>query len=216
MLSFKKLVAASVAALVMSGSAATASVVYATSVDWNGDEPTGFISSGTPDNTRKNPVNALGAPDDRFLQLREPGDTAIFGFDTLFDLSATVFEITFNCRQTTEGFCSGFEETLDVYTTTVDSFSGDQFDLATNGWTKQGTITNGNAQGGGLVSLSVGGPFTFLALTDVSANPSSNKDIGFDVDAVGVSPVPLPAAAWMLLSAIGFLTAVARRRSPTA
>jgi hypothetical protein len=215
MLTFKKLAAASVVAFAMSGGAAAASVVYATSVDWNGDS-VGVITSGTADSTRTNQVNALGAPDGRFLQLREPGDTAIFGFDTLFDLSASVFEVTFNCKQTTDGFCSGFEETLDVYTTTVDTFTGDQFDLASNGWTKQGTITNGNAQGGGFVSLSIGGPFTFLALTDVSANPGSNKDIGFDVDAVGVSAVPLPAAAWMLLGAIGFLTAVARGRSSDA
>lgn len=47
---------------------------------------------------------------------------------------------------------------------------------------------------------------------DPYATPFSTS--GFDVDAIGaINVVPLPAAAWLLLSAVGGLTLLSRRRS---
>ena len=66
----------------------------------------------------------------------------------------------------------------------------------------QGSVPNLNAQGGASLAL-LDGPWRYLRLVDTSPNVSGRD--GFDIDAVSVTPVPLPAAIWMLLAAVGGL-----------
>jgi hypothetical protein len=84
------------------------------------------------------------------------------------------------------------------------------------------SVRNTTAQLGAVFSFS--GTWDTLRLVDVTARECSAQSLsctgstgqgadGFDVDAVGVSVVPLPAAAWLLLGASGALIAAKRRQS---
>lgn len=142
-------------------------------------------------NDRDNALNALGSSDGDFFELGF-GSSADFTFGTVFDGSVSIFEITF-------GNAAGWPEEVDVYV----GFAG-AFQLAD-------TFTNVAAQGGGDVPLAalVGGPFDTIRLVDQSPLSSSGQSDsvgnlgGFDIDAVRVSPVPIPAAVWLFASALG-------------
>ncbi len=56
------------------------------------------------------------------------------------------------------------------------------------------------------------GSFDTLRLIDTTPG-SSPSDDGYDVDAVGVSPVPLPAAGALLAGALGGMSLLRRRQS---
>ena len=205
-----KTLLAAAAALVLPG-AASAATVFATAVDWSNN---GTVGSA---NDRDDASNALGAPDGDFLTLgltnadgTNPG-FAVFAFDglTFGQSDATLWEITFNCRPNANGACN-MPEAVDVYYGTDYAFgSGDFADLSD--FTLAGTIFNGDAQGG--ASLVIPGTFTYIALVDSTlANfPNSSSRDGFEVDALGVNPVPVPGAALLFAPAIaGGL--IARRR----
>ena len=81
-------------------------------------------------------------------------------------------------------------------------------------------ITNASATS----TFDIGGPYSNMMLVDVSYNyalslgidPATlagNPPDGFDVDAISVSAVPVPAAALLMGSAIGALGFVRRRKS---
>lgn len=147
---------------------------------------------------RDNPLNALGANDNKFFELGF-GSSADFTFGTLFDTTATVFEITF-------GNVGSYFEKVGVYVGKAGAFQ------------MAGTLTNLQAQAGGSVSLAAvsGGPFDTIRLVDMTpfSATATNPRGGFDVDAVRVTPsaVPLPAAGMMLLTAMAGGVVAARRR----
>jgi hypothetical protein len=131
------------------------------------------------------------------------GGTAVLGFGTTFGKNATVWEVTF-----APGLDDGHLEAADVYVGS--SYVNGSFDISS--FTLVGQISNSLAQLGQTLSFS-SGPYSYLALVDVTWTeyPGSSSFDGFDLNAVGVSPVPLPAGGLLLLTAIGGL-AVARRR----
>lgn len=148
------------------------------------------VSRGTA-NDRDNPLNALGKDDGKFFELGT-GGSADFGFGTLFNSAAVVFEVTF-------GNAANFPESVDVFA----GLNG-VFTFVTN-------LSNAVASSNTGASLILPtGNFDTIRLTDTSNAPGA-----FDVDAVRVSPVPAPAAALLFLSAAG-LAFGARKRIKSA
>ncbi len=191
---------------------AVGAVTYATEVDWNGKADAGWDGNGVASQSRKDTDNALGAPDQvgvnsvSFLSLGR-GNTAVFGFGTLFRGVATVFEVTYTCLVGGSGFCTNYPEEVQVYAGT--SYAADSFDLS--GFDYIGAVRNGSAQGG--ASFALGGIYSYLAFVDASP-AGANRD-GFDIDSVWVEAVPVPGAAVLMASALAglALTVAVRRRA---
>jgi hypothetical protein len=194
---FKTIAMACALALTTTASAGAATMSYATMID----AQRGTIDRVFPGN-RANANNALGAPDAKFYAMGF-GGTAVLGFGTNFDMAATAWEVTFQ-----PGLSGDHDEAAEVWVGS--SYVNGTFNISS--FTLVGTINNKLAQSGQTLSFS-GGPFNYLALVDVTKTlfPTSSSFDGFDLNAVGVSPVPLPAGGLLLLTAIGGL-AVARRR----
>ena len=208
----KTILAAAAAALMLPG-AASAATVFATAVDWSNNGTVGGA------NDRDDASNALGAPDGDFLALgltnadgSNPG-FAVFAFDgqTFGGGDASVWELTFNCTPRQDGSCT-YPESIDVYYGTDYAFGSHDFaDLSD--FTLAGTIFNADAQGG--ASLVIPGTFTYIALVDSTlanfgTSPSTD---GFDVDSLGVNPVPVPGAALLFAPAIAGGLIARRRRA---
>lgn len=143
-------------------------------------------------NDRANPLNALGAADGSFFEIGL-GSAVDMTFGTLFEASATVYEITF-------GNPSNWAESVSLYVGNAGSFTFVE------------TISNAAAVGGA-TSVLPSGTFDTIRLVDTSPLGSLTSG-GFDIDAVRVTPapVPLPASAAMLLVGLGGL-AIWRRRA---
>lgn len=217
-------IALAIGAALLSASAASASTVFATHIDSGRADAAeaGFTTTAVKSTNRAAGGNALGAPDaigatsgGGFYSLGL-GGVAVFGFGTNFGAEATVFEVTFGCTApvNANGTCS-YVETADVYALAgaydpFDTAFG-LSDLLSLGFQKVGSIPNGVANTAGGASIAISGPFSFLALVDTS--PSGSGRDGFDVDAISVSAVPLPASALMLLGALGGLGYLHRRRA---
>ena len=135
--------------------------------------------------------------DDDFFSLGL-GGSLVIEFDRAFGGAASVIEIT------NRG--SSQQEAAEVFVS-ADGASFQSIGIATN----QGTATGAR---GNLTTLAVNGAFRFLGFRDVSRTvfPGSTSGDGFDVDAVAVSAVPLPASALLLLASLGGLGAVRRAR----
>lgn len=193
------MIAAAMASLC--GVSALAAPVYATDVVWSG----GGVSDGVASGRRSDIDNALGAPDEAFLSLGS-GGWAVLSFGVEFSGPARLWEITWNCRVASSGYCAGYVENAEILT--ASSFNG--ADLA--GFVSQGAMKNGEGQGGGVFSLT-GGPFRYIALRDFGSVGD-----GFEIDAVQVnaapasSAVPLPLSAAMLAAGVAGVAAVGRRR----
>lgn len=218
---FNRIAAAIVVAASFAAVSAEAATVFATEVDVGRSLAGGNVgfeaTAQAFANNRNNPGNALGAPDQvgtngaGFFSLGN-GQAAVFGFGTSFGLEATIFEVTFNCSLTNTGECS-FRESVDVY-----AFNGeyDPFDttfglsdLLSLGFTFQASVPNGQASTDGGATVAISGPFRYLALVDTSKQAGD----GFDIDAVSVSAVPLPASGLFLMGALGGLAFLRRRRA---
>jgi len=216
----KSLATASVLALGLSTAAAEAATVFATQIDVGRFSGAGWDATLQTNTASRNDAgNALGAPDQvgnqgkGFFSLGL-GQAAVFGFGTSFGTTATAFEVTFNCSLQSIGTCS-FAEKADVY-----AFNGSYTpfngafgvaNLTSLGFTKVGSVLNGAGSTDAGASISIGGPFTYLALVDTS--PGGSGRDGWDIDAVSVAAVPLPAAGLLLLGALGGLAVWRRRKT---
>jgi hypothetical protein len=171
------------AVLAASAATANAAVIYATSVD-SYIQGSDTISGGI-DPARLVTSNALGAPDGKFLSLGLGGQL-IVSFGRVFTSPGELWEITFGNR-------SGYLEEVEVY-------------LGLGGmFTFLGNVTNAVAAN----PFVFAGTFDQIKLIDVS--PDVPDRDGFDVDAIGVSPIPLPAGGLLLLSALGGALLLRRR-----
>jgi hypothetical protein len=191
-------------------------LTYATSVT---TELNQFANSNPNSTDRTDAGNALGAPDGvstnpvrGFFSLGL-GKWADFKFGSPFTGDGVVYEITSGTVDTYPEFVdilvynSPLENAVLQFVTTVRN------NAATFGasFTFSGTwdtlrLLDVTERECGNLSLNCGNP------SSPNGSLGSNGD-GFDVDAVGVSVVPLPAAAWLLLGVSGALIAAKRRHS---
>ncbi|MFP4310103.1 MAG: PEP-CTERM sorting domain-containing protein [Desulfococcaceae bacterium] len=189
---------------------ASADTLWATDVAWEAG------NRAKMDSFRANTDNALGSPDKdnagdkNFLSLGLGGH-AIFDFGAEFAGTVEVVETTWGNRGGHKEFAevwvagSGFD--FDAYVT-GEGFPEEDFVFA-------GQIDNQDAQGYSAVDLTglSDSPFRYVAILD---RTGGNKD-GFDVNAVGVSPVqvnPTPEPGAILLFGMGLagLYTVRRRK----
>jgi hypothetical protein len=177
------LAAAASASIVAAAPTAQAATVFASSVA-EYVEGAGIVSPA-----RRITDNALGAPDGAFLSLGL-GGSAVFDFGTAFRTSVTLTEVTFGNR-------AGHVESALVYGLQV--LGGPA--------TLLGAITNSTSS----VTLAFDGVFQLLQVVDTS--PALRGRDGFDIDAISVVAVPLPAAGGLLaLGLIGGAAMLRRRK----
>ena len=105
-----------------------------------------------------------------------------------------------------------------------DLYSGDQSILFTtapvNGAQSGAWAINGGTIGEVAVNLKAGNSWSAFLVSALSGNWSSSKNLSHasiyyrdgGVVTPGVSPVPVPAAAWLMLGALGALGAASRKR----
>ena len=185
----KKILALATAAIIAASGAAVAAPIYATDVV--STTPGTYLRS-IP--SRLDPNNALGGPDGVFYSMGIGGSIELgFGGSFASSQKVRVYEVTFG------GF-NRHVEAVDVYAV----LGGSE--------TFIGRINNLEAQGGATRFTS--GGFDSSRFQDVSliVSPTSETCDGFDLDAVGIAPGPLPAAGLLLLAGLGGMAAVARRR----
>jgi hypothetical protein len=172
------------------GSAAQATTLYATGVDWTNNGTVGTS------NNRDNPSNALGEPDDKFLSLGL-GGMADFTFGQTFTGPGASYEITFGNR-------AGHLESAEV-------FAGIGGDFA-----KVGDVDNASAAG---FVFNFAGIFDTLRLVDSSPFVKGRDGYDVDAVGVtafngpnpGPAPVPLPASVLLLGAGIVGLGALRRK-----
>jgi hypothetical protein len=188
MASLQKITALGAAAVLSVGLAASearATTMWASSVD---SFTPGSFSVVTPGRDDTN--NALGEPDGKMLSLGFGGEL-IVSFGKLFKEPGRIVEITFVPPST--------------HVEIVKVFAG------LNGiFTEIATISNLAAGLAGGAAFGFSGVFDQIKLVDVSPLNGGSTD-GFDVDAISVAAVPLPAGGLLLIGALGGLALLRRR-----
>lgn len=150
-------------------------------------------------------AKSLGAPDGSvdgvyaFLSLGL-GGIAIFNFDTEFNISTIVFESTWGNRAV-------HPEYADVYVadssfdTNYSSFLLDSqgySTLSTNGFTYAGSINNSTYSTVVDLASLTESSFNYVLIVDTTQENGGILGGGFDIDAVGVTPVPAPSTFLLL------------------
>ncbi|MEI4488232.1 VPLPA-CTERM sorting domain-containing protein [Frigidibacter sp. MR17.14] len=131
------------------------------------------------------------------------GGAAFFNVAGGFTGPITITEITYNL----------VDKWLGAYTETAKVYAGTSYDADLSSYTLLGSISNTEAVTG--ATLFTSGVFTWLAILDTTPGSSPSTD-GFDIASVTVAPVPLPAAAPLLVAALGGLGIAARRKAKKA
>jgi len=218
----KTLATASVLALGLSTAAAEAATIFATQIDVGRASVAGIGWDATVQTntaSRDDAGNALGAPDQVGVQQQGffslgLGQAAVFGFGNTFRKKATAFEVTFVCSNPVNGTCKQ-AEIADVYAFngSYNPFNGafGVTDLTFAGFSLVGEVRNGDGSTDDGATITIGGPFTYLALVDRS--PGGTGRDGWDVDALRVTAVPVPAAGLLLIGALGGLAFWRRRKT---
>lgn len=202
--------AAAAVAVVAAGAGAANAAVYVQSVEafspGGGDRnPNGYVDENAPDYLGQ-ALARVNATDGNFLSLGT-GGSIVLGFGAGPFVGTTLFEVTNNCSAAS---CGQWPESVEV------RYS----DSASGAWTLAGSISNsdtpvsvsGNTRG---YSMSIASPFSYLMLTDTSTF-GATSNAGWDIDAVSVAPIPVPAALPLLLAGIGGIAWAGRRRIKTA
>ncbi len=149
------------------------------------------------DDDRDNPANALGSDASDFFEIGF-GSTVDLKFGSAFTSPGTLIEVT-------NGNVAGWPESVDILVGN-DGDPGSFF--------KVGSLDNTAAQNPGGQFTFAGGPFDTVRLIDTSSSPAPNGSTegGWDIAAVRVSAVPVPAAMPLLLAGVGALGIAARRK----
>lgn len=149
-------------------------------------------------NDRDNPANALGSNTSDFFEI---------GFGSYVDLKfGSVFTSPGTLIEVTNGTVSNWPESVDIYVGN-DGDAGSFFMV--------GSLDNTAAQNPGGEFTFAGGPFDTVRLVDTSTFPTSGSG-GWDIAAVRVSAVPVPAALPLLVAGIGAFGFIARRKRKAA
>ncbi len=195
-MNFKVLVTVSALSVAALAGAAGAATVNAISVTVGATTTT----TATNTTTRSDAGNALGASNAYAIGQNTFGGfyslrfgQAVFAFGTNFGGPGTVVEVTAGSR-------SNYPEAAKV----------EAFNVFSSMWDDLGVISNAGPTGLALgVPVTFGGVYSLLRLTDATTGDGD----GFDVDSVSVSAVPVPAAGFLLIGALGSLAALKRRRA---
>lgn len=187
----KKISVTCAAAVLAAGFAvesAQAATIWATQVD------DFTVGTGPIPVNRTNPDNALGAPDGEMVSLGFGGELVV-SFSRLFQSPGKLFEITF-------GKTDNHIEIAEIFA----GFGGVFQSVA--------TIDNSSAAGVAGATFTFAGIFDQIKIVDISPMAGGSVN-GFDVDAVGVTPapIPLPAGGLLLVTALGGLALTRRRKS---
>ncbi len=147
--------------------------------------------------SRSDPSSALGASDGDFFSLGEGGYIVLGFSDTTFDGGeAGIYEVTFDRE-------SGHDEAIDVY-----SVLDDVETFVTR------IINSPDAVG----VATIFSAFDSLKFVDATVDEFGALTVGttsfdgFDVDSVSVSPIPLPAAGFLLIGGLAGLGMMRRKQ----
>jgi len=184
---------------------------YATDVRW--DNGTNATPSDTA-NSRYNQNSALGSSNANtssntgFLSLGL-GGLAVFDFGVEFNAAAIVFETTGGTRTSYPEYAKVFVADSTYDFAGLNSNNG-QASISPADFTFVADIDNVNLST--YLDLSaLSGPFRYVLIQDTTL-PGGASTEGFDVDAVGVAPVPEPGTMMMFGLGIAGLAIYGKRR----
>ncbi|WP_421902326.1 VPLPA-CTERM sorting domain-containing protein [Maridesulfovibrio sp.] len=178
-----------------------------------------FMGSGlSASSVRANSLNSLGSYDApavdgqniavggnyNFLSLGM-GGSAVFSFGSTFTGAVTIYETTWNRP-------NNHNEYAQVWGGTADVMSDSGINLGSDAWVLLSpSIYNQNVDSSGGQTVFTNGIYSYLKITDItgSVQGGTNGD-GFDINAVSVTPTPIPGAVWLL--GAGLVTLVGVRR----
>lgn len=205
-MTFSTAIFGTIAATLLSCSGAMAAVISVDSdCGGTGTALTGVFTC-SPDAGR-NDVNKIeifedgtGTGDNDFFSLGL-GGTLVVNFNPGFSGSAMVVEIT------NGGASSSHDEAVEIFGSNDGSIFT-SLGIANN----QTGINDGTR--GTKTTVSFSGTYSYLGFRDITMSTFGNSKStdGFDIDAISVSAVPLPASALMLLAGVAGLGAMRTRR----
>lgn len=171
------------AAAALPAAGAAAAPIYATGIDFDAAAIRGTSQD------RDDPTNALGDTLGDFFEIGL-GAIADFTFGQSFTGFVTIVEVTF-------GDVASYSESVDVF-------------LGRGGvFTFLASLSNLGATGPDGATLAIDGVYDTVRLVDTTTEPRS---LGFDVDRIAVSPIPVPAAGLLLGGALAALALAGRAR----
>ena len=172
--------------------AAAAAPIYPVAVVSNDQNGTGAAIASN----RSDPTVLFNAYNDgdQFYALGLGGNL-VLDFGSLVSGLGTVIEVTFSRLNV-------YIETMDIFVSTTTTFS----DPAV------ASVVNGGAQGPEGFSFLVNSSFQYVKLVDTSGPiPGETRLDGFDLAEISFSPVPVPAAGFLLAGGLFGLGALRRR-----
>ena len=186
---------------------------FANSVDY-------FMGSGlSSTSVRANSLNSLGSYDapavdsqnvevggsNNFLSLGM-GGSAVFSFGSSFTGPVTIYETTWNRP-------NRYNEYAQVWAATDDVLTSSGINLGSDAWVLLSpSVYNQNGDSLGGQTVFANGIYSYLKITDITSSaPDGSNGDGFDINAVSVSPTPIPGAIWILGVGLAGLIGVRRK-----